>query len=177
MKENKTKKAVFAGGCFWCTESVFTGTPGVLQAISGYTGGHTPNPTYEQVSSGGTGYYEAVEVTYDPEKITYDELLDLYWQSIDPTDAGGQFADRGSPYFTAIFYSDEDQQKLATESLNKVAEKLNAKIATKLIPADSFYSAEDYHQEYSKKNPLRYQMYKQASRRDEILNKLWHKEK
>ncbi len=177
MNENKYKKAIFAGGCFWCTETAFTGNVGVIKVTSGYCGGHTQNPTYKEVSAGGTGYYEAVEVLYNPEEITYDELLNLYWKSIDPTDAGGQFADRGSPYFTAIFYSNEDQFKMATKSREEVAQKLNAKIATQILPAGLFYPAEEYHQEYYKKNPVHYQLYKKASGREELLNDLWNKEK
>ncbi|HUX78693.1 MAG TPA: peptide-methionine (S)-S-oxide reductase MsrA [Alphaproteobacteria bacterium] len=177
MSENKEKKAIFAGGCFWCTETVFTGNVGVNKVTSGYIGGDTPNPTYKEVSTGTTGYYEAVEVIYNPDEITYNELLNLYWESIDPTDAGGQFADRGTPYFTAIFYTDEDQLKVATESRENVAQKLNTKIATRIIPAGTFYPAEEYHQQYSKKNPVHYNLYKNASGREKLLNSLWHNEK
>lgn len=176
MSDLNYKKAYFAGGCFWCTETVFTGNKGVIQVTSGYSGGHTPNPQYKDVSSGKTGHYEAVEVIYDPEEIRYEDLLNLYWRSIDPTDEGGQFVDRGSPYFTAIFYNDEEQHQLAVASREKVAQQLNAKIATKILPAGTFYPAEEYHQQYAEKNPFRYQLYKQGSGREKILKDLWKKE-
>jgi len=175
MSEQNSKKAYFAGGCFWCTESVFSGHKGVIKVTSGYCGGQTLNPTYKEVSSGKTGHYEAVEVIYNPEEITFNDLLDIYWKSIDPTDAGGQFVDRGSPYFTAIFYTEEEQHKLAAASRDKVAEQLKANVATKILPAGTFYPAEDYHQQYSEKNPFHYQLYKQGSGRERILKELWEK--
>lgn len=175
MKKVEHEKAMFAGGCFWCTESVFIGHRGVINVRSGYTGGHTEDPSYQEVSSGQTGHYESVEVVFDPHEISFNDLLDIYWKSINPLDAGGQFADRGSPYFTAIFYTSEEQHKIATASLHKVSQQLNAEIATKILPAGPFYPAEEYHQHYSEKNPFHYQLYKEASGRQEFLKKLWKK--
>ena len=169
------EKATFAGGCFWCTESDFEKVDGVVEVISGYTGGYKENPTYEEVCSGRTGHYEAVQVVYDPDKITYQKLLEIFWRSIDPTDPGGQFADRGTQYKSAIFYHDEAQQKAAEESKRQLAgaDVFQRPIVTEILPLDHFYEAEAYHQDYYKKSPTRYQMYRYGSGRDRFLERVW----
>jgi len=175
----KTDIATFAGGCFWCTEADLEKVPGVVKVISGYTGGHKENPTYEEASSGTTGHVEAVQVYYDPAKTSYGELLNWFWRHVDPTDAGGQFVDRGSQYRSVIFYHSEEQKRLAEKSkeeLNKSG-RFDKPIATEIIQFTKFYEAEDYHQDYYKKNPLRYKYYRYASGRDQFLQKVWGKEK
>jgi peptide methionine sulfoxide reductase msrA/msrB len=178
-KENKELRvATFAGGCFWCTEADFEKLHGVWKVVSGYTGGNEENPTYEQVSSGTTGHVEAVQIYYDPTKITYEELLDAFWKHIDPTDSGGQFADRGRQYRSAIFYHDEEQRRLAEKSkedLNRSG-KFRKPIVTEVIRFRKFYDAEDYHQDYSKKNSFKYQFYRMGSGRDQFLTEVWRKE-
>ena len=169
------KKATFAGGCFWCMEPPFEKLPGVLSVTSGYTGGRTDNPKYEEVSSGGTGHAEAVEVLYDPARITYEKLLDVFWRNIDPTTKDRQFVDRGSQYRAAIFYHNEEQKRLADES-KKALEKsgrFKGPVYTEIVPASEFYPAEEYHQQYYKKNPLRYKFYRYNCGRDERLKELW----
>jgi peptide methionine sulfoxide reductase msrA/msrB len=172
------KTATFAGGCFWCMESDFEKVNGVVEAVSGYTGGQKPNPTYEEVSAGGTGYVESVQVVYDPAKITYKELLDVFWRHVDPTDAGGQFVDRGSQYRTAIFYNNAEQKRLAEESRAQLENtgRFSAPIVTEILPLTKFYPAEDYHQDYYKKNPLRYRFYRLGSGRDQFLKNTWSTE-
>jgi len=160
------ERAYFAGGCFWCTESDFESVDGVVDAISGYAGGHVDNPTYEQVSAGGTGHAESIEVLYDPAKVTYEELLDVFWHSVDPTDAGGQFCDRGESYTTAIYTNSMEQQKEATASAKEIGKELGKPVATLIAPAKTFYPAEDYHQNYYEKNPIRYKYYRFGCRRD-----------
>ena len=175
-KEDSTLKvATFAGGCFWCTESDFEQLPGVVKAISGYTGGHKENPTYKEVSSGSTGHVEAVQVYYDPSKVTYGELLDYFWRHMDPTDSGGQFADRGSQYRSVIFYHDEEQRTLAEKSKEDLGKtgRFDKPIATEIIKFTKFYEAEDYHQDYYKNNPLRYKYYRFGSGRDQFLKQVW----
>jgi peptide methionine sulfoxide reductase msrA/msrB len=169
----KYEKATFAGGCFWCMQPVFQRMDGVVGVVSGYTGGTKANPTYEEVSSGTTGHSEAVEVTYDPSKVKYEDLLDVFWQNIDPTDAGGQFADRGSQYRTAIFYHDDKQRTIAERSRAKFEKsgKFDKPIMTGIIKASEFYPAEGYHQDYSKKNPIQYKLYKIGSGREAYFNK------
>jgi len=168
-------EATFAGGCFWCTESDFEKFDGIVEVVSGYVGGQTQNPTYQEVSAGGTGHAEAVRVRYDPQKITYDELLDIFWQHVDPADPGGQFVDRGSQYRPAIFYHDDDQKRLAEESKRKLENsgRFKKAIATEIVPVSEFYQAEDYHQDYYKKNPLQYKLYRSNSGRDQFLKKTW----
>jgi peptide methionine sulfoxide reductase msrA/msrB len=167
--------ATFAGGCFWCVESDFEKVEGVIDVISGYTGGDTEKPTYDEVSSGGTGHLEAVQVRYDPTKITYKKLLDTFWRHVDPTDAGGQFVDRGSQYRTAIFYHNEEQKRLAEESRDQLNEsgRFDKAVATEITMVQTFYRAEDYHQDYYKKNPVRYKLYRYNSGRDRFLKKAW----
>ena len=169
------KTATFAGGCFWCVESDFEKVDGVIEAVSGYSGGEVPNPTYKQVSAGGTGHTEAVQVHYDPDKITYKELLDVLWRHMDPTDANGQFVDRGSQYRPAIFYHDEEQKRIAEESKAELEKsgRFSKPIAAEIVPLTEFYTAEDYHQDYYSKNPLRYKMYRYGSGRDQFLKRTW----
>ena len=177
MKEipAKTATAVFAGGCFWCTESDFEKVDGVVEVISGYTGGHVAAPTYRQVSAGGTGHVEAVKVVYDPERIDYAQLLEVFWQHVDPTDSGGQFVDRGAQYRSVIFYANENEKRLAEASRDRLAAQgpFTKPIVTEILPLGEFYPAEDYHQDYYKKNPLRYRFYRGGSGRDQFLEKAW----
>jgi peptide methionine sulfoxide reductase msrA/msrB len=177
-EEMKLQTATFAGGCFWCTESDFEKLPGVVKVISGYTGGIKENPTYGEVSSGKTGHVEAVQVYYDPTKITYEELLDYFWKHVDPTDAGGQFVDRGAQYRSAIFYHDEEQKRLAERSKEALSKsgKFNKPIVTEILKFTKFYEAEDYHQDYYKTHALKYKFYRYASGRDQFLEKVWGKE-
>jgi peptide methionine sulfoxide reductase msrA/msrB len=177
-KPEQTRSAVFAGGCFWCTESDFEKVDGVIDAVSGYTGGHMKNPTYEQVSSGVTGHVEAVKVIYDPQKVSYEQLLAVFWRHVDPTDDGGQFVDRGSQYRSAIFYADSEQKRLAEASRQELAASghFDRPIVTEILPLGEFYPAEDYHQDYYKKNPLRYHWYRSGSGRDQFLEKTWKDE-
>lgn len=171
------QKATFAGGCFWCMVSPFEEMPGIEGIISGYTGGHIENPTYEEVKKGTTGHYEAVQITYNPELFPYEKLLELYWPQIDPTDDGGQFQDRGPQYRTAIFYHTEEQQNLAQQSKEKVrlANVFKKPIVTEILAASSFYPAEDYHQDYHKKNPTHYKEDRKQSGRDEFIKENWRK--
>lgn len=169
-------KATFAGGCFWCMVKPFDSLEGVINVISGYTGGTVTNPSYEQVVEGFTGHYEAVQITYDEDRISYLELIEAFFMSIDPTDSGGQFHDRGNNYKTAIFYHDENQKNIAEsyiDELNKSG-KFNKPIATALKPAEPFYPAEEYHQDYYKKNPMRYRMYYKGSGRQDFIEKNWY---
>ena len=173
-----TRTAIFAGGCFWCTEADFEKVDGVIDAISGYTGGKEVNPTYEQVSSGRTGHVEAVEVIYDPEKVSYAQLLDVFWRHVNPTDDGGQFVDRGPQYKSAIFFGSEAEHQLAEASKEQLAAsgRFDKPIVTQIEPAGPFYPAEDYHQNYYKKNPIRYKWYRSGSGRDQFLEEAWRKE-
>ena len=175
----REKKAIFAGGCFWCMEPPFENEPGVIEVTAGYTGGQVANPTYEQVSSGTTGHYEAVEVVYDPDRVSYDRLLEIFWHQIDPTDQGGQFADRGTQYQTVIFYLDEDQRTRAEASKKKLAASglFEGPIVTAILPAAPFYRAEEYHQDYFKKHVLRYTLYKKGSGREDFLKEKWGKKR
>jgi methionine-S-sulfoxide reductase len=170
--------ATFGGGCFWCMEPPFEQLEGVTSVVSGYAGGHRKNPTYEEVSSGTTGHAEVVQVTFDPAKISYEKLLDVFWRNIDPTDPHGQFADKGSQYRTAIFYHDEAQREAAEKSKEALAQsgKFAKPIVTQIAPATDFYPAEDYHQDYYKKNPLRYKSYKIGSGREGFLKRTWGKD-
>jgi len=172
----KIQKAIFAGGCFWCMIPPFQNLKGVVGVMAGYTGGREKNPTYEQVSSGKTGHYESVQVSYDPEKIIYEKLLEVFWQQINPEDETGQFADRGAQYKTAIFYHDQQQKIKAQNSKKELGNsgKFNV-IATEIKKASEFYVAEEYHQDYAKKNPIRYKLYKLASGRDQYLKSKWKK--
>jgi peptide-methionine (S)-S-oxide reductase len=165
--------ATFAGGCFWCMEPPFDKLPGVISTTSGYIGGKTLNPTYRQVVEGDTGHAEAVQVVYDPTKITYEKLLEVFWRNVDPHDAGGQFCDRGDSYRTGIFVHDEAQLRLAQESKKAVAAKLKKPVVTEIVLAPKFYPAEDYHQDYYVKNPVRYKVYRSNCGRDARLKQVW----
>jgi len=167
--------AIFAGGCFWCEETAFEGVPGVLSVVSGYAGGQKKNPTYEEVSAGETGHAEVVEVTYDPSKITYEQLLEIFWRNVDPFQKDAQFCDRGSQYRSAIFYRGDAQRKAAEESKRKLEEqpRFKGKIVTEIAPAGRFYGAEDYHQDFWKKSPARYNSYRQGCGRDARLREIW----
>jgi peptide-methionine (S)-S-oxide reductase len=174
--QDKTAKAIFAGGCFWCVEADFDKVPGVLATISGYIGGTVKNPTYNQVSAGGTGHAEAVEIVYDPAKVSYAKLLDVFWRNVDPLVKDKQFCDSGDQYRTAIFYLDDEQKKLAEETKKKVEAKFAPRVVyTQIVKADTFYKAEDYHQDYYKKNESRYKFYRWNCGRDQRLEQLWGK--
>jgi len=167
--------ALFAGGCFWCVEADFDKIPGVIKTVSGYTGGRKANPTYQEVSAGGTGHTEAVQVVYDPKKISYKELVDRFWRTIDPTTSDRQFCDKGTQYRPAIFYA-TPQQKAVVEQSKITLEKtkpFDAPIATEIAQATTFYPAEDYHQDFYKKNPVRYKYYRFSCGRDQRLARLW----
>lgn len=170
------EEAIFAGGCFWCVEADFDKVPGVLETISGFDGGKTPNPTYKQVSSGATDYAEAVKVVFDPRKVSYRQLLKVFWHSIDPTVLNRQFCDVGKQYRTAIFYLNDTQKEQALASLKEIKGSLNDEVYTEIVPSTYFYSAEEYHQNYHKKNPLRYKFYRTSCGRDARLRDLWKKD-
>jgi peptide-methionine (S)-S-oxide reductase len=169
--------ATFAGGCFWCTESDFDKVNGVLSTTSGYTGGRVPNPGYERVSSGGTGHAEAVEVIYDPSKVSYEQLLTFYWRTIDPTVKDRQFCDHGKQYRTAIFVRNDEERKLAEASKTKIEAELKQPVFTQIVDAGPFYAAEEYHQDFYKKNPTKYKFYRWNCGRDQRLEQLWGKPK
>lgn len=175
MVDKTTELATFAGGCFWCMVTPFDRMPGVMKVTSGYTGGHVENPTYEEVCSDTTGHTEAVQIEFDPAVITYEQLVRIFWQQIDPTDATGQFHDKGSSYRPAIFYHSQQQSVIAEASRNELQQsgRFDKPIAVEIVPATVFYSAEDYHQDYYKKNPLRYKMYRKGSGRDAFIKKHW----
>jgi methionine-S-sulfoxide reductase len=167
--------ATFAGGCFWCMEAPFEQLEGVASVTSGYTGGTNANPTYEEVSSGATGHAEAVEIRYDPSRITYEKLLEVFWRNIDPTQPDGQFADHGRQYRTAVFFHTPEQRQLAEASKARLQQSGTFKgpIVTEIVPASAFYPAEEYHQDYYKKNPLRYKLYRSGSGREQYLQTMW----
>jgi peptide methionine sulfoxide reductase msrA/msrB len=177
-EEKNLQKATFAGGCFWCTEADFEKLPGVVKVVSGYAGGQKENPTYEEVSSGTTGYVEAVQIYYDPAKVTYEELLDYFWRHIDPTDPGGQFVDRGPQYRSVIFFQGEEQKKIAERSKEALEKsgRFSKPIVTEIVAFTNFYEAEAYHQDYYKEHPLKYKFYRYGSGRDQFLEKVWGKE-
>lgn len=168
-------RATFAGGCFWCMEPPYDKLPGVISTTSGYIGGHTQKPRYEAVSAGGTGHAEAVQVVYDPSKVSYEKLLEVFWINVDPTDARGQFCDKGSQYRTGIFYHDDRQKGLAQASRDTLQKNkpFKGEIVTEITPAGQFYPAEDYHQDYYMKNPVRYKFYRTGCGRDARLTELW----
>lgn len=175
MQEGELAIATFAGGCFWCTEADFEKLPGVTKVISGYSGGYKENPTYEEVSAGNTGHVEVVQVYYDPSIVTYEKLLDYFWRHIDPTDPGGQFSDRGMQYRSVIFYQDERQKLLVEQSREALARsgKFSKPVVTEILPFTKFYEAEEYHQDYSKKRPMKYRFYRNGSGRDQFLRNVW----
>ncbi len=169
----QTAKATFAGGCFWCMEPPFDELDGVISTTSGYIAGKTKKPTYEQVSSGTTGHTEALQVVYDPKKITYDKLLEVFWRNIDPLAANGQFCDLGSQYRSGIFYHDGNQKSAAEKSKKSIQTRFKQSVATEITAATVFYPAEDYHQDYYKKNPLRYKLYSHGCGRAQRLEEVW----
>ena len=173
---NRTDTATFAGGCFWCVESAFEGRKGITRAVSGYMGGQVENPTYEQVSSGTTGHAEVVQITFDPDLVSYWDLLKIFFRQIDPTDRGGSFADRGTQYRPAIFYHDPDQKTQAMAMIKIIdgAKIFDRPVATQVVAADNFYPAEDYHQDYFRKNPIRYKFYRAGSGRDRFIQEFWN---
>ena len=171
---SKYKKAYFAGGCFWCMEEAFDKSDGVVKSISGYSGGHLKNPKYEDVIYRDTGHVEAIEITYDPKKISYENLLRLFWKNIDPFDKYGQFCDKGKSYRSVVFFQNKNQKKTITDSIKIIEKKFGNKIVTLVWKFDKFYPAEDYHQDYYEKNFLRYLAYKKACQREEVLNKIWN---
>ena len=168
------KKAYFAGGCFWCMEESFDKEKGIIQSISGYSGGHLRNPTYKEVIYKDTGHVETIEITYDPKMISYKKLLDVFWKNIDPFDKYGQFCDKGKSYRSVIFYKNNKQKKVIQKSIAEIEQRFNSKVVTLLWKFDKFYQAEDYHQDYYQKNFLRYLAYKKACQREEVLNKIWN---
>ena len=174
-----TNRAIFAGGCFWCMEAPFEKLDGVSEVISGYTGGSKLDPTYQEVSAGGTGHTEAVEVLYDPQLVSYEKLLEVFWRQIDPTDADGQFVDRGDQYRSGIFYLDAEQKQLAEKSKQQLEKtgRFDKPIVTEITAAGKFYPAEEYHQDYHSKNPIRYWYYRGGSGRDDYLDKVWGKDR
>ncbi len=171
----RTAKATFAGGCFWSMQLAFDGLPGVVSTTAGYAGGTTKNPSYQDVESGETGYVESVQVEYEPGKVTYEALLDVYWHDIDPTDSEGQFCDRGTQYRSVIFYENDEQKRLAEKSKVEIAEGLRVPgpIVTKIVPASAFYRAEEYHQSFYRKNPVRYRLYRKGCGRDGRTAEVW----
>ena len=175
MPEDGHAVATFAGGCFWCMEPPYDKLDGVLATTSGYVGGDKVDPTYQEVSAGGTGHAEAVQVTFDPSKVSYETLLDVFWRNVDPLDAGGQFCDRGDQYRTAIFVHDEEQRQLAEKSKQALEDsgRFEQPIVTEIVAAGPFYPAEDYHQDYYEKNPLRYKFYRWNCGRDQRLAEVW----
>jgi peptide-methionine (S)-S-oxide reductase len=173
---SQTASTVFAGGCFWCMESAYDKVDGVISTISGYAGGDEKTATYEQVSSGTTGHYEAVKIEYDPSKLSYQKLLDIFWKNIDPFDAKGQFCDKGPQYRAVIFYGSEKEKELAEASKKTVSKKLGKPVVTQILPETSFYAAEDYHQNYYQKNPIRYKLYRYGCGRGQRLEAVWGKQ-
>ena len=167
--------AVFAGGCFWCVEEAFDKLPGVVATTSGYTGGTVENPTYRQVSAGGTGHFEAVKVEYDPAQVSYEQLLDTFWKNVDPFDPIGQFCDKGESYLSAVFVGNEEEKLLAEADKSEISAKFAMPVATAILPEAQFYPAEDYHQDYYKKNPARYKYYKWGCGRAQRLEEIWGK--
>ena len=173
--DRQSAKATFAGGCFWCMEPPFDALDGVISTTSGYMGGETKSPTYEQVSGGRTGHAEALQITYDPSKVTYAQLLEVFWRNVDAVDGGGQFCDRGTQYRPAIFYYSEDQKRQADTSKERIAAQLSQPVPVQIVAAGEFYQAEGYHQDYYVKNPVRYKFYRWNCGRDQRLEKLWGK--
>jgi methionine-S-sulfoxide reductase len=170
---SQNKTAVFAGGCFWCMEEAFEAVDGVDKVVSGYTGGTTKNPNYEQVTNQNTGHYEAVLISYNPQKISYAQLLDIFWKNVDPYDDEGQFCDKGPSYLSAIFYSNDEEKLLIEDSVKRLTQINTKLISTKFIKLDIFYSAEGYHQDYYKRNPLKYNYYKTSCGRVKRLKEVW----
>jgi len=172
-----TATATFAGGCFWCMQPPFDALKGVISTTVGYTGGHQPDPTYKEVSAGGTGHAESIQIVYDPGLTSYQKLLEVFWHNIDPTTPNREFCDEGSQYRSAIFYHDETQKQLAEASKEEIEDGKKLHVVTQIVPASTFYPAEDYHQKYYRKNPVRYEFYRLSCGRDRRLRELWGSEK
>ncbi len=171
------KEAVFAGGCFWCMESPFDKVSGVVATTSGYTGGHLAKPSYEAVSSGTSGHYEAIRISYDPAMVSYEDLLRVFWKNVDPFDDGGQFCDRGPQYRAAIFAADDEERVAAKKSAREVETSKGQQVMTMILPRGEFFPAEEYHQDYYQRNPIRYHYYRTGCGRDRRLNQIWGKER
>lgn len=174
--QSQLETATFAGGCFWCMEEPFDELDGVVSTLSGYAGGHLQNPTYDDVTAGTSGHAEVVQITYDPGEVSYETLLFVFWRNVDPFDAGGQFCDRGGSYRTAIFYETKEQQRVARASKRRVSRKFSRAVVTEIEALDEFYPAENYHQDYYKRNPVRYRFYRTACGRDARLRAVWDDE-
>ena len=175
LNENSNyKKVYFAGGCFWCMEESFDKVEGIIQSTSGYSGGHLKNPTYKDVIYKDTGHVETIEITYDPKKVSYETLVEVFWKNIDPFDRYGQFCDKGKSYRSVIFFENNNQKKVIKKSITEIEKRFNSKVVTLLWKFDKFYQAEDYHQDYYQKNFLRYLAYKKACQREEVLKKIWN---
>lgn len=174
LSASENKKAYFAGGCFWCMEESFDSIDGVLSSISGYSGGHLKNPTYQDVIYKDTGHVEAIEITYDPEIVSYEKLLNVYWRNIDPFDAEGQFCDKGKSYRSVIFFQNKLEKEFINKSFSNLEKTFNNKIVTLVWEFEKFYPAEDYHQDYYEKNFIRYLMYKKGCKREEVLKRIWN---
>ena len=173
-KNSNYKKVYFAGGCFWCMEESFDKVEGIIQSISGYSGGHLKNPTYKDVIYKDTGHVETIEITYDPKKVSYETLVEVFWKNIDPFDRYGQFCDKGKSYRSVIFFENNKQKKVIKRSITEIEKRFNSKVVTLLWKFDKFYQAEAYHQDYYQKNFLRYLAYKKACQREEVLKKIWN---
>ncbi|MFO7780642.1 MAG: peptide-methionine (S)-S-oxide reductase MsrA [Spirochaetia bacterium] len=171
--EGSEARATFAGGCFWCMEKPFDELEGVISTVSGYAGGHLEDPSYQDVTAGGSGHAEVVQVTYDPEMVSYETLLEVFWRNVDPFDAGGQFCDRGNSYRTGIFYHSAEQARLARRSKREMSRRFSRGIVTEIDTLEMFYPAEDYHQNYYKRNPVRYRFYRTSCGRDRRLEEVW----
>ena len=174
LSASENKKAYFAGGCFWCMEESFDSVDGVVSSISGYSGGHLKNPTYQDVIYKDTGHVEAIEITYDPEIVSYEKLLNVYWRNIDPFDAEGQFCDKGKSYRSVIFFQNKLEKEFINKSFSNLEKTFNNKIVTLVWEFEKFYPAEDYHQDYYEKNFIRYLMYKKGCKREEVLKRIWN---
>tara|TARA_A100001011_G_scaffold239350_1_gene247329 strand:+ start:949 stop:1575 length:627 start_codon:yes stop_codon:yes gene_type:complete len=175
LNENSNyKKVYFAGGCFWCMEESFDKVEGIIQSTSGYSGGHLKNPTYKDVIYKDTGHVETIEITYDPKKVSYEKLVEVFWKNIDPFDRYGQFCDKGKSYRSVIFFENNNQKKVIKKSITEIEKRFNSKVVTLLWKFDKFYQAESYHQDYYQKNFLRYLAYKKACQREEVLKKIWN---
>ena len=174
LSASENKKAYFAGGCFWCMEESFDSIDGVLSSISGYSGGHLKNPTYQDVIYKDTGHVEAIEITYDPEIVSYEKLLNVFWRNIDPFDAEGQFCDKGKSYRSVIFFQNKLEKEFINKSFSNLEKTFNNKIVTLVWEFEKFYPAEDYHQDYYEKNFIRYLMYKKGCKREEVLKRIWN---
>jgi peptide-methionine (S)-S-oxide reductase len=173
LEDTNYKVSILAGGCFWCMEPPFERVDGVISVVSGYAGGHKKNPSYKDVTQGNTGHYEVVAITYDPDKVSYNTLLDIFWRNVDPFDHTGQFCDKGQQYKSAVFYDNEEEKKIAEKSKFEIESRFSKSIHTVVLPVSEFYQAEEYHQDYYKKNKFRYKFYRGGCGRDNRLEEIW----